>query len=37
MLALLVRFSARTGARVTSLSGEIHMGALGWWRAAAGW
>ena len=29
MLALLVRFSARTGARVTSLSGEIHMGALG--------
>jgi hypothetical protein len=29
MLALLVRFSARTGTRVTSLSGEIHMGALG--------
>jgi hypothetical protein len=29
MLELLVRFSARTGARVTSLSGEIHMGALG--------
>jgi hypothetical protein len=28
-LAHLVAFSARTGARVTSLSGEIHMGALG--------
>jgi hypothetical protein len=29
MLACLVDFSARTGARVTSLTGEIHMGALG--------
>jgi hypothetical protein len=29
MLACLVAFSARTGARVTSLSGEIHLGALG--------
>ena len=29
MLSTLVAFSARTGARVTSLSGEIHLGALG--------
>jgi hypothetical protein len=29
MLGCLVGFAARTGARVTSLSGEIHMGALG--------
>jgi hypothetical protein len=29
MLALLTAFAARTGARVTSLSGEIHLGALG--------
>ena len=29
MLSNLVAFSARTGARVTSLSGEIHLGALG--------
>lgn len=29
MLATLAAFSARTGARVTSLSGEIHLGALG--------
>jgi hypothetical protein len=29
MLEALVAFSARTGARVTSLSGEIHLGALG--------
>jgi hypothetical protein len=29
MLGHLVGFSARTGARVTSLSGEIHLGALG--------
>jgi hypothetical protein len=28
MLEFLVGFSARTGARVTSLSGEIHLGAL---------
>jgi hypothetical protein len=28
-LATLLRFSARTGARVTSLSGEIHLGAFG--------
>ena len=29
MLEALAAFSARTGARVTSLSGEIHLGALG--------
>ena len=29
MLEALVAFSARTGTRVTSLSGEIHLGALG--------
>jgi hypothetical protein len=29
MLSSLLRFAARTGARVTSLSGEIHLGALG--------
>jgi hypothetical protein len=29
LLRELVEFSARTGARVTSLSGEIHLGALG--------
>lgn len=29
MLDALLTFSARTGARVTSLSGEIHLGALG--------
>jgi PhoD related phosphatase len=29
ILAYLVAFSARTGARVTALSGEIHLGALG--------
>ncbi|GJE33771.1 alkaline phosphatase family protein [Methylobacterium oxalidis] len=29
LLATLLRFSGRTGARVTALSGEIHLGALG--------
>ena len=29
MLEALVAFSARTGTQVTSLSGEIHLGALG--------
>lgn len=29
MLACLIGFAARTGARVTGLSGEIHLGALG--------
>jgi hypothetical protein len=29
LLQALTRFSARTGARITSLSGEIHLGALG--------
>jgi PhoD related phosphatase len=29
LLRQLVEFSARTGARITSLSGEIHLGALG--------
>jgi PhoD related phosphatase len=36
MLSRLVAFSARTGARVTSLSGEIHLGALGVVEGAGG-
>ena len=36
MLSCLVAFSARTGARVTALSGEIHLGALGLVEGADG-
>ena len=36
MLSCLVAFSARTGARVTSLSGEIHVGAFGLVEGADG-